>query len=115
MSNTRSSGKSEAAGRVARLGLLVGLAFAWLVEPAGPAAPLRLRGRDLPVLCPIRRLTGHRCPGCGMTRGVVYLLRLRVREALRANPLSPLALAFVVATALGVGGRRRSESCMPSA
>lgn len=107
MSSTRSSERSNAAARrAARLGLVTSLVFAWLVEPGGPTGPLRFHGRRLPVLCPFRRLTGRRCPGCGMTRGLVYMLRLRTREAVRANPLSPLALAFIIATALRASGRR---------
>jgi len=81
--------------------LVAGLAGSWLVEPAGPDEHLRLGGRKLPILCPIRRLTGHRCPGCGMTRGLVYLFRLRPLDAVRANPLSPLALGLLVAAAFG--------------
>ncbi len=27
------------------------------------------------VLCPIRLLTGHRCPGCGIGHAVVYAMR----------------------------------------
>jgi len=53
--------------------------------------------RDLPVICPIRRLTGRSCPFCGMTRGVASLARLQLR---RANLEHPAALALVILTLL---------------
>ncbi len=40
---------------------------------------------DLP--CPIRRLTGHICPGCGMSRAWLALLRLDIAGAFRAHPM----------------------------
>lgn len=99
--STQSSARSEQGTRLARMGVLVGLAASWLVEPGGPRGPLRLASWDLPVLCPIRKLTGHRCPSCGMTRGMVYMFRMRIREALRANVLSPIAFVSLIVIALG--------------
>jgi hypothetical protein len=81
---------------VLALATLAGVA-ALVVRPTGPRAPLTLRGRPLPMLCPIRRLTGHRCPSCGLTRGVVYALRLDFADAMRANRLTPLALLLLLA------------------
>ena len=48
----------------------------------------------LTVGCPIKSTTGIPCPGCGLTRGCMALLRLDFREAFRCNPLS-FAVPFV--------------------
>lgn len=62
---------------------------------------MRLAGRELPPLCPIKKMTGHRCPGCGMSRGLVYMFRMRAMEAFRANKLSPIAFVLLLMTAFG--------------
>ena len=36
--------------------------------------------------CPIRRITGVPCPGCGVTRATLSLLQLDFAKALRLNP-----------------------------
>lgn len=41
----------------------------------------------LDIGCPIRRLTGIPCPGCGMTRACLAALRLDFAEAFRLHPL----------------------------
>jgi hypothetical protein len=102
----KSSARSDAAGRQwARLGLLAVFVGSRIVEPVGPESTLRVGGRSLPVLCPIRRLTGHHCPGCGMTRACILLFRLRIGMALRTNPFSPFLLGFLVIAAFGGSGR----------
>ena len=49
--------------------------------------------------CPFHALTGLECPGCGVTRMCLALLRLDFAAAWAANPglllLSPLILALV--------------------
>ena len=48
------------------------------------------------ITCPIRYLTGISCPGCGMTRAWLAVLRLDFAAALHYHPLfwaPPLALA----------------------
>jgi hypothetical protein len=52
--------------------------------------------RDLPIMCPFRRLTGLRCPLCGLTTATGYLLHGDPRKALRAHALAPFALAAAV-------------------
>lgn len=41
------------------------------------------------TVCPLRILFGLPCPGCGMTRGFLSLLRLDFASAVTAHPLSP--------------------------
>lgn len=42
--------------------------------------------------CPIKKLTGFSCPGCGLTRAHLAALRLDFREAFACHPLFPLAI-----------------------
>jgi hypothetical protein len=70
-------------------------------------APARL---GFAFLCPLRTLTGIPCPTCGATHAVMLLLRLRVLDALSANPLVSLlglgtAAVCLVATPLWLAGR----------
>lgn len=37
--------------------------------------------------CPLRMLTGHDCPGCGLTRALLALLRLDFSAAAEYHPL----------------------------
>jgi len=46
----------------------------------------------LPVLCLFRNLAGWECPGCGMTRAVLSLLRGDLATALHYNRM--VALVF---------------------
>ena len=50
------------------------------------------------IPCPIRAVTGYRCPGCGITHCAVNLLHGRVREAFEANQfvfiLAPFGLIY---------------------
>lgn len=51
----------------------------------------------LGITCPIKFLTGISCPGCGMTRAWLALLRLDLHAALAYHPLfwlPPVALAL---------------------
>ncbi|TAL12155.1 MAG: DUF2752 domain-containing protein, partial [Frankiales bacterium] len=57
-----------------------------------------------PVLCPVRRATGRRCPGCGGTRSLVRLLHGDLRGSAAAHPLGPALGLLLVAWA--AGGRR---------
>lgn len=57
--------------------------------------------RDLPVTCAWRRLTGRRCPACGLTRSVALAWRGRVRDSVRAHPLGAVLLATVLTRTLG--------------
>ena len=87
-----------------RLALLGGLGIAY----AGYA--WAAHGCDLPVMCPYRRLTGHRCPLCGATTALGHLLHGAPRAAFRAHPLAPpaalVALIWYLYSAFSV--RRRA-------
>ena len=60
---------------------------------------------DGPVLCPMRRLTGHPCPACGLTRSVVSSLHGRLGDALAFNPFGPVVLLLVLAVTAVVVAR----------
>ena len=48
------------------------------------------------LLTPLRFLTGFQCPGCGVTRMVLDLLKLDVRQAFRDNAFVLLILPVLV-------------------
>jgi len=48
-----------------------------------------------PNLCIWKALLHRRCPGCGLTRAICFMVHGRVREALDFNPLSVLALGLM--------------------
>jgi len=77
----------EARPRVSRTALLGGLAGAYALFAA--AAPIA----RVPATCPFRRLTGRRCPLCGLTRATRALTRGEVGHALALHPLAPLLWA----------------------
>jgi len=85
--------RTEAAVQVGVLGgvLATGLALAY--------TSLRL-----PLICPLRTVTGIPCPFCGMTTGTVEVLRGNFGGAFAANPFS---LGFLPALFLGVVYRVR--------
>lgn len=58
---------------------------------------LTLFGWEVPVVCGFRRLTGHPCPGCGLTRSFTWLAHGHPIEAFRINALGPIVFAFVAA------------------
>ena len=58
------------------------LSAAWLYYPYCQTGP---------ALCIWKKLFGVACPGCGLTRGVCFLVHGRWADAARFNPLSLLA------------------------
>jgi hypothetical protein len=72
---------------------------AWFVSLAGlyalyaSLAPLDRS----PVACPLRIVTGHRCPLCGLTRATRALTRAEFRQALALHPLAPLLWVIALA------------------
>ena len=67
-----------------------------LVMGAAYAAWFSFTGIGIP--CPIRLVTGYRCPGCGITHCAVNLLHGRIHEAYKANQfvfiLAPFGLIY---------------------
>lgn len=86
---------SEAKHRLKRLlllaGLILGLGLAYAVF-------VRLSGLSIP--CPFHAVTGLLCPGCGVTRMCLALLRLDFAAAWQANPVLLLLLPVLAALLL---------------
>lgn len=61
---------------------------------------VRLGPLTLDTTCPLRHLTGRRCPGCGMTRAVALALRGR---PLRATRTHPGAIPMLIALSIQLG------------
>lgn len=49
-------------------------------------------------LCPLKMLTGFPCPGCGITKSLVYFYEGDFQKSLYYNLFGPLVIAFCVAT-----------------
>lgn len=69
--------------------------------------------RALPA-CPVKRLTGWPCPGCGTTRAALAWAELDPAAAFAANPLAAAGWALLVAGGLAAalasfGGRLPAE------
>ena len=96
------------------LAFAAGALISRLVRATGPRGDITVAGRRLPPLCAFRLLTGHRCPGCGMTRGFLYMFRLEPLNALRANPMSPVIFA-ITATSVADSAQRLLSRTTPPA
>ena len=46
--------------------------------------------------CPIKLISGYDCPGCGMTRALLALLRLDIKSAFGYHHLFPVPLLLLV-------------------
>lgn len=68
------------------------LSAAWLYYPYCQSGP---------DFCVWRKLLGFSCPGCGLTRGVCFLVHGRWRDAVQFNPLSPVAGGILLSNFLG--------------
>lgn len=69
--------------------ILLGAIFvtAFLSDPSQES--ISLFGVQVPELCVVKRLTGYRCPGCGLTRSFAYMGEGQVLEAFRMHILGP--------------------------
>jgi hypothetical protein len=52
--------------------------------------------------CPILHATGVPCPGCGLSRAIVLLLRGELRESIRFHAFAPIFLLVGIALAITV-------------
>lgn len=66
-------------------------------------ASLRLFGVELPILCTIRSVTGYPCPGCGLTRAMVWAAHGEFRESLASHLLGLPLLVWLLAEAVRHG------------
>lgn len=67
-----------------------------------------------PVLCLFRRITGHPCPGCGLTRSFVATAHLRLDEAFGQHLFGPvLFMGLAVAVFCRVLQGRRPVCWLP--
>jgi len=51
----------------------------------------------VPASCSFRRLAGHDCPGCGLTRSFISLAHGQWRQAWQYNPAGPLWFGLLLA------------------
>jgi hypothetical protein len=49
-------------------------------------------------LCPLKMLSGFPCPGCGITKSLVYCYEGDVQKSLYYHILGPFVIAFCIAT-----------------
>ena len=82
----------------ARLIKCIGISAVILAGGCAYAAFCLLTGFGLP--CPFRLVTGLSCPGCGVTRMLLHLLRLDFAAAFRSNAV--LLCLLPVLAALGL-------------
>lgn len=72
--------------------LLTGLL---LVAAVGAGYALWVNGTHLAIPCPFHAITGLQCPGCGVTRLCLALLRLDIAGAWQANAVLLLLLPLL--------------------
>ncbi len=49
-------------------------------------------------LCPFKMLTGFPCPGCGITKSLVYLYDGNIYKSISYHILAPFVIVFCIAT-----------------
>lgn len=61
---------------------------------------------QLPTMCAFKRVTGHPCLACGMTRSWVHAIHGRIEAALWQNPLGSVLFGAAVLAILYQAARR---------
>ncbi len=51
--------------------------------------------KGLKIFCPVYKLTGFMCPGCGNTRATLALLRFDFKSLLGFNLLYPIEMLYI--------------------
>ncbi len=72
---------------IGRYGILLGVGLIYYVF-------VSLTNVGIP--CPVRLITGFQCPGCGISRMLMALIRLDFAEAFRYNPVVLLTLPIIL-------------------
>lgn len=67
-----------------------------LEPPAAGGDGVHLAGQRLPEVCAMKRVTGHPCPGCGLTRSWSSTLRGRLAAGFGFHPLGWLVLTYAL-------------------
>lgn len=91
---------------------IAGALALWVAMAALGRIYTHFTGADLDA-CLFHRLTGHPCPTCGTTRGLLALARGAWREAFAWNPLmvAGMVVASMAATARLVSARSLAFAC----
>lgn len=71
--------------------------YALIVVMAGLVYGIFVKYTGLAIPCFFRRMTGLKCPGCGITGMCVALMQFDFKEAFRCHPM-----LFVLLTPLGI-------------
>lgn len=50
----------------------------------------------MPIVCPVRLITGYPCPTCGMTRSWHSVAQLEPMRAMQDHPFGPLVLGALI-------------------
>lgn len=81
-----------------------------LIVPAAIIGVAYLIFTLIGVGCPIKFITGVSCPGCGITRAFLSLIKLDLAAAFYYHPLFPLAAILVVMFVLNELGKIRKKT-----
>lgn len=76
--------------------LFLVLRTALILLAAGCTYGILLHYTGIGLICPVRFVTGWKCPGCGVTHMCLALLQLDFRTAFMANPALFLAAPLLM-------------------
>ena len=76
----------------------------WLIAVLGAAALFQTAATAMGLAawqCPIKSALGVTCPGCGLTRAIVYLMQGKWQAAINLHAFAPVAAAIGLLLATG--------------